>query len=662
MYRKGKKEPIVASISDTAAQRDFYSKPSTDGTPVLDDLITDYEQTQHLRVDELRKLEIGDDIPTGEIAELVTHLAIRTSHIRGVFKDALTSTIEKIFQLTLSGEINGQKISFPKHRVPPAIETSFVEELEKLDVMEQIPFTSHTLAKLLYFAFRENPDEPLELAKIMMEYLIEELTDKSANIIHQSHTSALTSSLAPELRVKMLSELKWTVVAGPKGGAILPDCTSVAFDGEKWMALILVEKIKALVLPLTPERMALGISADTSEVDLSEFNKFAAHASHMFFLSSSRNLELEDLLPKLGVQVFAQVSNMISLTMMKAVEGFISRSSSRMLNEREYNAAQISWTTCNTANQLSIPVTFYDFENDTFLRATADVLTSIIASFAKDFPVSGLAGFVFANDYKSALNSIDRGFDAAAEISPIEDDKLLSVGMPLIILEEGEVKTKVVLRSIVADGLFSEDEEIRSEFIGIIWHMLARAALTRLMTKKFPDQTPDDEYEKMLFSYTDSAFADYFCASISCLSKQMLGLYENLAHESLVAVLDRIPVLHRDYQSHGEMERLFPESASLLGNFLMVMARLAGTMQCQGVELVEDAKLACLLRESELFKWYKLFRSDLESFKVGLEAWVQFKELLFVNRHFERLAAQFGLIPEPTDLSGAAYVHVTRSL
>ena len=43
-YRKGKSKPIPTSIADTAAQRDFYSEPSTGDIPTLDDLITVYEQ------------------------------------------------------------------------------------------------------------------------------------------------------------------------------------------------------------------------------------------------------------------------------------------------------------------------------------------------------------------------------------------------------------------------------------------------------------------------------------------------------------------------------------------------------------------------------------------------------------------------------------------
>lgn len=84
LYRKGKPDPIPASIGDTAAQRDFYSTPSENDLPTLDDLITEYEQKLHKTVDELRSLSAGDIIEPVVIAEVVTHLAIRSSYMRGM--------------------------------------------------------------------------------------------------------------------------------------------------------------------------------------------------------------------------------------------------------------------------------------------------------------------------------------------------------------------------------------------------------------------------------------------------------------------------------------------------------------------------------------------------------------------------------------------------
>ena len=661
LYRKSNPNPIPTSISDTAAQRDFYSKPSMENIPTLDDLITCYEQVLHPKVDELRRLVIGDNIPAAEVAELVTHLAMRSSYMRDMVKDAASSMAEAI-QAVTSGKVNGQKINLPKHHVPLAIENLVIEGFEKLKLMELIPVSGQTVAKLVYYGLREDEDELLNDTRGMFNNFVEELKRNSSSISSDAQTTVLTDSLAPETRVKRLSELKWTVVEGPEGGAILPDCTSVVFNGEKWTSLFLagIDEIVAVALPLTPDRIALGLVGGASKIDVANFNTVAAHASHTFFLSSSCKPELEQALPKLGETTRFQLSEMIISAMAETVEGFLAREPDSTPSDGDQDAAEISWASGDQTNLFSIPVTFLDFKDETFCKEVADMLTSIITSFAKHLPVSGVAGFVFAHNYKAALNSIERGFETSSEITPIEDESRIGVGMPLTILEDGEAKTKVVLRSSIAVNLVSEDDEIRSEAIGTIEHMLASAALTRLMANKFPDKIlkrVDDEYEGMLFNYTGGVFDEYFRASISCFSEKLLKFYEELAHENLDAVLVQVPKLRREYRRHGDMDRLFPETSVLIKNLMMAMARLLGTMKCQNVELTEGSVLERLLSKNGLLSWYTLFRNDLMSFDEGLETWAQFEEIFFVNRHFERLAFQFSLIPEPMGKTGI-YMHV----
>lgn len=354
------------------------------------------------------------------------------------------------------------------------------------------------------------------------------------------------------------------------------------------------------------------------------------------------------------------LSEMTASAMAEAFKDFLASSPDDTALNGAHTAAQISWTTVDQNDQFSMPVTFYDFGDDTFLREVADMLASIVNSLAKHLPVSGLAGFVFANNYKAALNSIERGFEASSKISPIEDGDIIGVGMPLTVLEQGEAKTKIVLRSSVAVDLVSEDENIHSEAISFINHMLASAALTKLMARKFPDQILNPigvEYEGMIFSYCSGVFEAYFCASISCTSERLLELYEKLAHKNLVAALDRVPALRRAYRTHGDMNRLFPEASSLLSNLLMSLARLHGAMKCQDIEFCDRSELAHLLSENGLLNWYKLFRNDLNLFDEESETWAYFEEIFFINRHFERLAVQFSVIPEPVGEAGI-YVHV----
>ncbi|WP_390911857.1 hypothetical protein [Pseudosulfitobacter sp. SM2401] len=81
-------------------------------------------------MDELRSLNVGDNIDPLVIAEVVTHLAIRSSYMRGIVEDAAESMVE-VIEATAKGNIDGRAIKFPAHKVPSAVEKLILEEFDK---------------------------------------------------------------------------------------------------------------------------------------------------------------------------------------------------------------------------------------------------------------------------------------------------------------------------------------------------------------------------------------------------------------------------------------------------------------------------------------------------------------------------------------------------
>lgn len=660
-YRKGNLEPTPAPIGDTAAQRDFYSKPSDDGLPTLDDLITEYEQTMHNTVDEVRSLNVGDVIDPVAIAEIVTHLAIRSSYMRGMVKDAADSIVE-VIETIAEGKIDGKVIRFPSHKVPSSVEKLILDEFDKREISELARVDGKTLAKLLYFAMREGADQFLSEARGLIGHMIGEFAAKSAQLSHQTQTSVLSKSMAPAARIEKLAVLEWRVVASPNGRSILPDSTSIAFDGAEWASLIFVEneKLQIVILPLTPERLAVGVRKGTEETSLAAFDQIAAQTCHTFFLSSERREELDDFLPKLGGQVQTQISNMTKGAVTQAVDEFLKADPHLFYEDQAERAAAQSWSATQNEGQFSFSVQLFDFGDNALANEVSEAIKPIMIEFSRFLTVQDLSGFVFAEDYRAGLKSVERGFEAKNVLEPTESENLIGVSMPLSVREDGEVKTMVVSRSSIALDLISDDEDRAAEAVSIILHNLSSAALTSLMQNKFPNQmlaALGDEYEKTLFQYTEGVFSSYFCASISCSIPRFLQFYEDLALEALKKVLEDVPMERREYRTHNEMEVLFPVVASLLGDFMTSTARLLGALKNQTTELNEGSQLRQLLEANQLLSWLELYQKDLQSFDDGLEVWAHFDEAFFVNRHFERIAVQFSIVPEPTDGPGA-YVHV----
>ena len=661
LYRKDRGKPIAASIADTAAQRDFYSKPSEGDLPTLDDLITEYEQTMHKTVDALRSLDVGEVIDPRKIAEVVTHLAIRSSYMRGMVDAAAGSMVEAI-EATAQGNIDGKPIKFPAHKVPSSIEKLILEEFEKRGLAELTPVDGKTISKLLYFALREGADKFLSEARGLLDLLSREFSGKSAQLGHRTQTSVLSESMAPTARIEKLALLDWRVAKSTNGCAILPDSTSIAFDGTEWTSLLFVsnDKLEAVVLPLTPEHLAVGVRMDCKAPDLAAFDQLAAQASHTFFLSSERRKEHDDFLPMLGGNVQEQVSSMTKGAVTQAVDEMLKADPHALYEAQAEHAANKSWSDGQKEDQISFSLQLFDFGDDGLANQVTEAIQPVVAAFSKHLPVHDLKGFVFANDYRAALKSVERGFEAKHDLEPVETENKIGVSMPLSVREDGKVKTLVVSRSSIAVDLISDDADRKSEAVSIILHNLSSAALTSLVQNKFPGQMLaeiEDEYERTLFQYTDGVFSSYFCAAISCSTPSFLNFYEELALEALYKLLEDVPKERRKYRSHGEMEALFPIVAGLISSFMKAISRLLGAQKNQITELSHGSQLWQLLEKHQLLSWFELFQKDLQSFDDGLEAWAHFDEAFFVNRHFERIAVQFSVVPEATDGPGA-YVHV----
>ena len=70
MFRRGKSSGFTVARKKAAAKEYFYSKPSPDGLPTLDDLVTEYENDLHKIVDRIRELEIESAVDSREIAQV----------------------------------------------------------------------------------------------------------------------------------------------------------------------------------------------------------------------------------------------------------------------------------------------------------------------------------------------------------------------------------------------------------------------------------------------------------------------------------------------------------------------------------------------------------------------------------------------------------------
>lgn len=661
MFRRSKSNGIKVARKNAAAQQYFYSKPSDDGSQTLDDLVTEYERDLHLIVDQIRKLDIGDNIDSKKISKVVAHLSTRSSHIRGIMNDSLLGMVAAV-QGLISGEFEDFLTKLPRNHPPRGLYRMISEELNRLGLQKGTPVTEETIIDLFYFMTRERPQEFLAETPSQLTAILEAVSTDATELSQSTHKSILQEAMAPETRIAQLSGLVWHVVSAHNDGAILPDCTSIAFDGREWKPLLFISasELQAVALPLAPNRLAVGKLEINQDVDVSQFNQHAAQASYSFFLSNYTSIELEKFAGVLGGEIRTSITKMTDNAVLKAVGELLSHEPEENESiERQY-ALTKAWRDEVSEGGQSFSVFLRDFGDETLAKTVAEEIKALVVSFSKYLPVSSIDGFTFAHDYKAALNSLDRGFDINKDVTPTETEELVSVGMPLAIVSDGKVKTRVILRSTVAVDLVSDNEEYVADARSVVVHMLASGALTSLIANKFPQQILKpvrDSYEAFLYGYTSGIFDSYFCASISTLNERQIDNYERLALSILRNALVQIPDERKAYRRHGDLNEFFETSATLIANMLTSLARMLGAYKAHGHVMSKASCLLGLLAEHDLDQWADLFKRDLEGFDAGLEYWADFTEILFVNRHFERLMVHFGIVPDRIKGPGA-YIHV----
>lgn len=657
LYRRNLPEPKVVPISNAAAQRDFYSKPEKDGEISLDDLITEYEQNLSEKVRELREFQPGEVLPADVVAEVITHLVVRSSFLRGVVEDGVLAMANGV-QSIANGMIDGEEISLPSHRTPSQFIGLAMEELRRRGMLELTNVDPNTVCKLLYFGVREEGADLLATAQPNLNWFLEELAHGSKDLGHSTQTKVLRDELAPAKRREVMREFHWRVQSGPEEGAILPDCVAIAFDGETWSSELLAEfdKTTIVVFPLTPSKLAVGVRNRRTTLDSSSFNENAANAAHTFFLASNRHDGLDSAHKSFGSQVRGQMDELTSDAIRKTVNELLAVEPNQA-DHSELGAGK-AWVAEGDL-PWSFRLSLYDFGDEEYARRLADRVTKVTGNYSKSVPLAGLEEIIFAVDYSAAIRSVDRGFVPSQDVSTVEAETYVGAAMPLTVLRDGKAKTVGVLRETVAEALLSSEQDVAADGEQCLTHILAHASYSNLIRNKFPSQIlrpVGDRYEGHIHLHVQDVFSTYFCASQAAWTEPFLTMYQSMLLNALTVASERISALRADYRSHSDMDKLWPESARLVGELMQGTARYLGCVRCRG-EASMDFEVLEQFRAHGLEKWINLFQADLQNFDERLEDWNRFEELFFVNRHFERLCFQFGLLPEPSD-EADAYVHV----
>lgn len=659
MYRCGLPNPVPVSRDDAAATRDFYSTPATTEAPTLDDLITEYEEKLKFHVADTRAVPIGETLPAHQISEIVAHLTIRAAYLREFIEAGASELVSSIETLIHRPTEILESLELPKHRVPSKFEAIAIEQFEQHLLSSLTNVTPRTIVRLLYQAIREDYDLHQKAASKEFAALLERFQGEFQTMPQSVHVQVLGKELVPGPRKAMLEAFQWRVVDLPSMDAVLPDCVAIAEDSEGWGPYMLAENknMTRVVIPLTSSKLAVGSAADDWDEVAEIYNQAARESCFTFYLTNRREEVTETHLAELGGHARAKIAGITSSALRGAVQEFVGDDS----NASHEEIQPVTWTDLSTGNGFSYSVSFKDFGDEAYAQRVAESLNETVKIFGGHLPVHRLDGITFAIDYAAALKELDRGLGVDRGIDPSACANPNGVAMPLAVRRDDGIKTHVVLRGYLAEQLISEDETQRGEAISVICYCLGTAAFNALLEGKFPGMllSPySDPYEGWLYRYNDTLPATYFSTCLVASNMETLEFYSEQAHLQLEQMISVTKDAHAQYHEDGDHERFFEICAPHVSGFMTAMGRFFAARASMIGPHRPNGILNRTLTQLELLKWSKLFEEDLAAFDRRLEDWANFDEVFFLNRHFERLLFEVGVLPDQMN-DGSLYVHTS---
>lgn len=305
-YRKDKNRALNVRIADVAAERDFYSSPSSSNEHTLDDLITKYESKLADKLRALNSFEHGEHVPSDVAAEAISHLTYRAKTIRNLASFGLNTLVSGVVD-SLGSNFNLE--NFPAAPIPEVIKSHLVASTSDFPNIDTLNLRDDTLLKIVYAVLRENPDQYLNGIKEVLEGLSKAVENFD---VQNAHTTSF-DRMFPEALYDQLADIKWQIIGISEGSIVLPDCIGVYLDqgGNFYPLLGGVKSARMILVPLSPDKLLVGSLDDNFLITAALFNVKAAECSSEFFLSKFKNENTDRLQSRIGERIFAQIRSVV---------------------------------------------------------------------------------------------------------------------------------------------------------------------------------------------------------------------------------------------------------------------------------------------------------------------------------------------------------------
>ncbi len=341
-------------------------------------------------------------------AEVLIHLAPRTSHLRSVFAHAVAGLSDRAREAFTDRYNLAALLGLDADQPSARFQGYIAEHFGPDSLFAQLGLPPAVLEQVAFRLAKENFGQFVDEQIPQMKAVLESMALNAPNMAREGHNKALAKMVLDGNKRDDLFAYRWMVEAAPPEGAVLPDCVAIALlEGGIPRPFIgsSSEEVRAVVLPLSTDKLLVGAKEGGPHLSLHTLNAAAAACSHEFFLAATDAHSA--LVCEIGMVATAYIEEGLN----SAIQEYRLKCEPTTLTEYHdvASADEEKFEEGPASGNFSFQVSCFDFGDQELAGRIAEVLKYIVAGLARVIPLDRLDGITFAADYPAALGSIDRG-------------------------------------------------------------------------------------------------------------------------------------------------------------------------------------------------------------------------------------------------------------
>ncbi|MCY6380238.1 hypothetical protein [Hoeflea prorocentri] len=636
-------DPFRRRIEKFGGDKEFYSPVSAGLASTLDDKITRWEAKRQSDVREWRNLPNGSSVSSDAAAQLVGLTGMRTKAARQSIRAAMQEYIP----------------AFAKMLQEPDILMTYLDEGASLDgflktAMEQeLKFSGqpsfiesgsdefHALLRMLRYALLESLGHRFsellsELDQVFSKALNSETFDASS-----LHGKLLAGLIDDGSARSDLLALEWSIVGNETSIPwILPDCAVLSLNQNgTYNPFLFGEKDTraAILLPLTPQRILIGVARDSPIPEISDFTKAAASCSQEFFIAPENAPEFKQFRDLIGSVEHDEITEGLQKALSQ-IDPLSTTGESDPIPMRHDLNVQVLGLNIDEAELVII----------------AKNLGSVIFELGQEFDLSRLNKITLCANVSEQIG--------AGENSPIQKYSETDYRNLLMWKEvgDGDLSYTLLFHINAAKALADEENsdydvvrQLTAQCIAQIHNRTVLASTGSSLSSLLEACTDENlgPWARDVAMKGGLIFMDTFsgCRIATADNQYVLSVVEQFKDALATFSQAELPNCGDENQRNSAAEALSAAAADLLCSACRYLAACQSSSLSRFQFINADRSLKTGMEDLELHEWLDRLDFDLSRMRVGFNSPMQPEPIITLQRHLERLFWARGAVLIPRD-------------